>query len=380
MLITRHLRPTRWTLAFVLLAAGQVHAQSSYVLTTLKPPTSGLNRYANGNQQRTFGIDSADQVVGAAGYAAGIYLDVNGWTFKTRYDQYVVKWPASTAATVSPVKVIRAPDKNSLLLDVSTGAREVMVYSSGQAILDVATAKLGPTAPTTIELKQVNDQGVAVWWARDASTGGQGTWSAATGAVTLTPSAGLTAAPRALNSQGLVVGSVNLAGARASRAGQWLNGQWSVIDNRAGDVGSTAIEVNEQGVALVQSSTLNCKTVSYCLPIDTRYGVIANGVFSQIGGGPGEPAVTWIEATAINNQGAVVGHVRTSDTVITPARAFIWRSGVYSDLSTLMVSKGVSLPAGAVLTDALAINDKGSIVAVMQTGSTQTLVRLTAHP
>jgi probable HAF family extracellular repeat protein len=380
MLNPRHVRLARWSLVMTLLAAGQSHAQSSYALTTLKPPSGGLNRYAHGYQQRSFGIDSADQVVGPAGYAAGVYLDVNGWTFKTRYDQYVVKWPASSAASVSPVKVIRAPDKNSLLLDVSTGAKKVMVYSSGQAILDVATARLGPKVPTTIDLKQVNDLGVAVWWARDTGSSDQGTWSATTGTVTLAPAAGVVAGGRALNTQGLVVGTVTPPGARTHRAGQWLNGQWNVIDLRGGDVASEAIAVNEQGQALVQSHSVTCPDPSYCLTVDTSIGVITDGSFRQIGGGAGEPAATWLEATAINNQGVVVGHVRTSESQLTPARAFVWQNGVYSDLTRLVATKGLTLPAGAVLTDALALNDKGSIVAVMQTGSTQALVRLTARP
>jgi len=63
------------------------------------------------------------------------------------------------------------------------------------------------------------------------------------------------------------------------------------------------------------------------------------------------------------------------------SRAFIWRNGVTTDLTTWVASKGVKLPAGAVLADAYDINDAGSILAIQRASNgTLSYVRLTAKP
>jgi hypothetical protein len=62
-------------------------------------------------------------------------------------------------------------------------------------------------------------------------------------------------------------------------------------------------------------------------------------------------------------------------------RAFIWKNGVMTDLTTLVANKGVKVPAGAVFINAVSINDKGSIAAIYRdTSGELSLVRLTAKP
>jgi len=110
-------------------------------------------------------------------------------------------------------------------------------------------------------------------------------------------------------------------------------------------------------------------------------------------------------AYAINNSGVIVGaiykdkapsQVNASGTVIgivyaeppppggtyKSPRAYIWQNGQMQDLTTLVASKGVKLPAGTVLNNVVSINDQGSLVVGFEHPSTekQTYVRLQAKP
>lgn len=58
----------------------------------------------------------------------------------------------------------------------------------------------------------------------------------------------------------------------------------------------------------------------------------------------------------INNQGIIVGHTHGDTDSTTDDRAFVYRAGHATDINTL-----VSLSSGAILTDAVGINDKGQI-------------------
>jgi probable HAF family extracellular repeat protein len=92
-----------------------------------------------------------------------------------------------------------------------------------------------------------------------------------------------------------------------------------------------------------------------------------------------------VRATAMNDQGAVVGCAlsATADQRSVATRPFIWKNGVMLDLAKELAAKGVSLPAGTRWGCPLAINNSGSIVTYYYTPTlnpTVTWVRLNAKP
>lgn len=359
-------------------ASAVSHAQSSYVLTTLKPPTSGKLAATNGFLGHTFGIDASDQVVGRAAYYAGYYFDTNAPYFRTRYDPYVVRWPASTAASVLPTKVIKAPEWTYLDLSVSQDAKKVLMTSSGDSVVDVATMKAGLTIPATLDALAVNSAGTVVWNSRDGSLTTFGTWNATSGTTTFPAIQGGWAHLKSLNSKGVAVGWAQASTDPLKRAAMWVGGQLSVLDQRPG-VGSEAVLINDAGTVVAQSLQPYCHGSFYCDHYPGPQGILANGVFTPIAG-PDGPIDNQVAAQAMNNQGVVVGYLNPLDQDPAGRRGFIWRNNTLTDVTELLRSKGVALPVGAVITDVLAINDKGSMVAAMKAGNVTSLVRLSAKP
>ena len=123
--MTKHFLTRAWRPAICLLAmgvAGGVWDQSSYTMTTLKPPSGGGVGvgYAY-DLSRSYGIDASDNVVGPAYYANGWYWDSNAPHLRKRYDPYVVRWPVSAGATsIMPAKLYKALDWTYMRLDVSS--------------------------------------------------------------------------------------------------------------------------------------------------------------------------------------------------------------------------------------------------------------------
>jgi len=109
---------------------------------------------------------------------------------------------------------------------------------------------------------------------------------------------------------------------------------------------SEAVDINDLGLVLVQS--------------DNRAFLWENGVEIDLGtlGGPdpGPFAGGGTNAVALNDLGQVVG---TSETAAGTTHAFLWQSGLMTDLGTL----------GGALSDALALNNRGRVVGVSETGS-----------
>jgi hypothetical protein len=200
-----------------------------------------------------------------------------------------------------------------------------------------------------------------------------------------------------INEAGVVAGAVSTGVPQRLLAATWRNGVWQPLPQQGG-VSSTVLRVNENGQMLVMRSlTEVCRQAEsgpFCaLAAPQVFFRAANGVETAL---LGEGDSRRLGRTLMNNAGTVVGCMgpATADQLffeLTPwtnlgvcsapdARAYIWQKGVLSDLASHVASKGVKLPAGAQLTDVLAINDKGSMVARMLVGTTYSLVRLTAKP
>ena len=102
-----------------------------------------------------------------------------------------------------------------------------------------------------------------------------------------------------------------------------------------------------------------------------------------------------VSARGLNEQGLVVGAsgpvVQTSqlssqptpcaDTTPLTSRAIIWQDGQTQDLNAWVAARGLTLPAGSVLAEAIDINASNSILAVLRLADGRlTFVRLNAEP
>jgi probable HAF family extracellular repeat protein len=130
-----------------------------------------------------------------------------------------------------------------------------------------------------------------------------------------------------ISSSGQIVGwsqvdfNMSAIGIPELHAATWINSVITPLDGLGGPV-SLAIAVNDQGVAVGQS--LSADFSSHAVMWQT-------GSLSDLGTLAGDVGSL---ASSINNEGEVVG-VSFSDTF---ARAFVWKDGVMTDLNTLIPS------------------------------------------
>lgn len=402
-----------------LLICGHAMAQSSYTLSTLKSGTT--NKPLSRDQD--FFIDATHRVVARsyrdAGYQNPICIpwlvlvcSPGGRTYSTD----VLAWPASTASTVSPIALTnkrqpgatRIPATSAspsgrifltedvdLIYDTQTGA--IMAFANQFQDSVVTYDAQGNyessdlvSAFATVGRRGLDDaghlavNGVRRSYVLDLSS----RLGATTDALMDTPiqlppplPVGTDAETRvrAMASVHLLAGEVrpdaasyfdddlDLSNGRSVNPALWVNGRLQVIDRKQG----RAIGVNQAGQVLLQRP-------------NKVYSVWFNGQETAIA-----PLVSGevVVPHAINASGVVVGRSGL------PAgnypdvdgyrngKALIWRNGVSSNLNQWVASKGLKLPSGSVLEDALDINDAGSIVAVLKSsGGTRTIVRLHAKP
>lgn len=385
--------------------AGAAHAQSSYVMTTLKPAVSSKPLTAWGG---AWEIDQAGRVVADATWLTGYGFSPTALAFGPVYGTFAARWPASTAASVSPAKLF--PNANGVAALSPDGQKLVLV--NGPVLYDtVAKRTLGSMAPKSPAIHSVNNAGVVT--TESGTYVGVGdanalpaatvlvshgfTWSPTQGYKALAEGSNLGSVAHAINSTNVMAGAVTVGGQPfAHQAALWVGGALKVLP-QAADTVSVAFQINDKGQALIRRGAMAACSVFQGY---RRCQVPATAVFLRSDTGAetallapgGERSV----ATArLNNVGVVVGRyivgASPGEPQLTPVawgalatatdRAFIWQDGVFSDLTAWVTSKGLALPAGAVLIDALAINDKGSIVAQLQAADkTTSFVRLTAKP
>jgi hypothetical protein len=370
------------------LPCSQALAQSSYVLNTLVEPTAdrvGGRMFASGQYDSQFGIDANDNVLGPAQYANGYYIDTNAPHIRRRYDKWLVQWPAGTASKANASKLIKAGDWTYMQLTFAPGARKVIIYSNGSAVYDADTRKLGSKLPGAYRGVAINDQGLVLWEEAISGFGATnyGTWSAA----------GSTTFPKvpdtyntytqvaAINLAGVVVGTSYsrdiVAETYDFRTITWSGNTMAVLDNRP-DMLSQGLKINGSGQVLVSyHKRAECNAQYQCDVAPEYLGIFNGGEFTAIN----MPLVRDGNVTAggLTNRGVVFGSYRLSDSG--DGRGFIWQGGVFSDVTELVGKKGVSLPLGTVITDVLAMNEKGSMVVVTKSvRGVRGFARLVAKP
>lgn len=392
-------RAQPWAMSALVVAAcacaTAAQAQSSYSLTVLKPPSKGgvyLPDMLVAPDTQHWMINAGDQVVATVS-------DVTKYTYSIQYlfsprpvfDDYVYRWPAGTGTSVSGSRLTSSP--NALLAASGTGKK--LVLRSG--LYDLAASKaLGALPAALAKAVVVNDSGVVVAGPVYAQ---QWTPGQANG-QTLPSATGQIGEARAINASGLVAGAVVNRSNFLQQAAVWSSGAVQVMPGVSG-VSSLVTQVNDKGqMVVMRAPQLDCvdtEVIKGC-KMGPRSVFLRepNGVETALLGAGDERR---LGRMLLNNAGVVVG-CQSSPTTQVPVvngfsllsptldqsscldggRAYIWQKGVLSDLTTYVTSKGVKLPAGAVLTDVVAINDKGSLVAQMNVGTAKSLVRLTAKP
>jgi probable HAF family extracellular repeat protein len=162
---------------------------------------------------------------------------------------------------------------------------------------------------------------------------GQTTWLGTLG--------GAGSVANAIAADGSIVGSADTLTPGIRHAFVWRNGALADLGTRA-DGSSQARAVAEGGWIVGDSAVDGAAPRAYAWH---------RGVLIELGtlGGPGS------SAAGVNAKGAIVGTAQRADGT---DAAFVWQGGTMEDLNALAV-----LPEGALLTDAVAINDAGRIVA-----------------
>lgn len=357
---------------------GNAHAQSSYVLTNLSEPFLGKH----GIDEIGGDIDFQNRVTATARYLSGFSLYSWGQNPGPSYTEYVARWGASTATSVSPSKLIskagyfdhQSPDGSKVFVVASMSPTQYYDTVKGQFVPIPA-----PSNAAQWSIRSIDDSGAMVGnaylYLSNPST-------SALRAVRWVPGA---AAPEILpigaqynrsgasfiNRQGDVLGEVGELGSERLRAAIWhASGTFEVLNNDP-DTTTRPYGLSDSGDALVWMDNTRTATQGYA--------VISNGVVKPVE--PLNPAHQ-ISRFTLNANGVLVGRITDfSLPVGFRERGFIWKDGVLTDLTAWVTAKGVKLPQGTVVAIPWHINAQGSILATLRdaTGKTS-LARLTARP
>lgn len=371
------LRPVFWALALAG-SVGAAQAQSSYALTKLGEPFLGKHDI----YERPGQLDSQNRVSGSGRYVSGFRLYNWGAEPGFTYTTHVVRWPASTAASITPAKLVnetgsfghQSPDGSKVFLLASANPGQYYDTVKRQF---VTVPQPGNSAYS--DARSINDSGAM------AGTGQVYVNDSAPAAIRALRWAPGGAAPDVLpigdqfnrstasfiNRSGAAVGDVVEAESGLTRAAIWRESGAFEILNQAPDTNSGTLGVSDAGDVLVWSRKVGTPSSSYA--------VIGHGVAKTI---DAPTAGDQPRPTSINIHGVVVG------VVTQPAapegfreRAFIWKDGLLTDLTAWVTAKGLKLPQGSVISGAWQVNAQGSILASLRSADGKVvLVRLTAKP
>lgn len=376
-------------------ATWPVHAQTSYSLSVLKPPgnlsLSPFGRWA---------IDDQNAVTTTTYWVAGFNLNPFGLAplgpvLKT----FITRWLPSTASSVSAGKLYAQPVSSGVLGVSPDGTKVAM---SGSYYDTVTRKETQLVALNGGSVSSFNNSGVGAAELRidpapgsSASTYQPGTWRIGDGYQALPQGGFVIGGTWAINARSDVVGWLRDEQGRYSGA-MWLDGQLQVVAPLPGQ-SADVWAINDAGQAVVR------RWASACVPsvratgyLDCNDGLKQYALRQPDGSErPIEPAAGQaIGLVRLTAQGDVLGcmvppgepdaqtgyALRPPECSNAKARAFIWSGGTMQDLTAVARAKGAKLPTGAVLTDVLAANARGSFVARMLAadGKTVSFVRLTA--
>lgn len=342
---------------------GQAAAQSSFTVSTLKPTATGATMFPSC-------INERDEVFGNADYYKRTVFSFSPPGFVKLYDEYAAKWATTAAATVSPTKA------DTKAGEAQYGPRCGRLHN-GVRLVDPVTAKV-TTLPAAMSFGPPNDAGTQVLQ-----------WGLGTGTTYWTPSKGVQslAAPgyqqpygAALNNVGDVVGSVQVGSTNVYKAALWVGGtQFQLVSPSFGD-STSGVAINDARQLLISTQVL-VQEGTDTLRV-AKLAVWDQGVLKPLLA-PGDGR--YAKQGVINNKGTVTASVGQEPlpNVYAPPdmRAVIWQNGVLSDLTAYVNARGAKLPAGTVVEAVLAMNDKGSMLAVLRTETLQySVVRFTAKP
>lgn len=407
----KHTARQTWLVGCLALAALTAQAQTSYVLTTLKPATSSVPL----PRSQQFVLENTDRVVSHTDYEQGYRWPmciptIGCFAGGKTYAPYAAYWPASTAASVAPVKISSVVLQGIASAKAFTGEVGVAVSPNGRLfagasdalVFNDAGALIGMTNQVvdefgirgqfnqgTVPKRGIDNRGVVVvnqygkTYLWDLSSRlNRTTDTTLNDTMPLQPTIDRQGYPGArvndMTSTDWMVGEVwpqneDIIGECRDDSSDrcwptvWQNGQMRLIDQRVGRIVAT----NASRQLLIQR-------------LADVYTVWTNGTEKTIAPlTPGHFAVP----SGINAAGVVVGRSGSNATNMPDivkyagGRAFIWINGSTQDLTNYVNARGAKLPSGSVLEDARAINDKGSIVAVLRNWlGTRSTVRLTAKP
>ncbi len=361
-----------------------VQAQTAYSLTTLKPASSMAQ--ADVSRSTSWVIDNSNRVVNDVAWLAGYGYSIVTFKFQFRFENFVSRWPASTASSVGPAKL--DPQRTNLLQAVSPNGQYALIENNVFNTVSKLRTPLNP-APIgngTVWARAVNDAGVVAATQFNAHSVSQPlapnqvplVWVAGTGlsALPLGSAGGGQAA--AINARGDVAGDVQDAATGQPTAAWWVNGQLNTLPP-VPNTSSRALAIDNSGRLIVARGRWTCNTtVAFpsCTEItDSQVVREPNGTETTVM----VNGVTVPSDVHLNGAGLVYGNLHDSNGGI--AQAFVWINGQAQNLTSYVTSKGAKLPTGATLTQVHSINDQGSVVAIMLGADKKTvsIVRLTAR-
>ena len=408
---TNHPALKTWLMGGLALLALAAQAQTSYVMTTLKPAASSAPM-PSGQQ---YVLENTDRVVSHSDYELGYRWPmciplVGCFAGAKTYTTNAAYWPASTATSVAPVKMssVGLQDISSSQASygevgvavspdgrIFAGAPDPMVFNASGVLIGMPNQVAGEYDirgqfnQGKVPKRGIDNRGVVVV----NQYGEIYLWdlSSRLNRTTDTTLDDTMPFQPTLDKQGYrgarvndmigigwmvgevwpqsdqVIGECRDDGIASCWPTVWENGRLRVIDQRIGRIVAT----NPQRQLVIER-------------LNNVYTVWTNGTEKTIAPlTPGHFAVP----SGINAAGVVVGRSGSSIDYApglykyAGGRAFIWTNGSTQDLTNYVNARGAKLPSGSVLEDARAINDKGSIVAVLRNWlGTRSTVRLTARP
>ena len=302
---------------------------AEYQLLLLGSPSSGFNS--------GFGINSSGTVVGGGANSPGFIF--NGTQFLT-------------LPQIIPGPVVTGP-----LRAITSQGLAVGQIGGGAAFWDGVTLQR-PANPRGVDSSiafAVNSSGIATGTVSTTSTRETFvvTWDTTqenaeptvlVGLDPVTPFGGQSSFALGITDDGRVVGwSTNALSQQ--RPVVWTNGALSQLPLGSATSGGVR--------ATTPDGTIMVGTITGSNGF-SQASIWSNGTLSLLETPPG---TFQSFALGLNAQGSIVGGVRLSNNG--PSLAAVWRNGQLSDLNTLVDT--TSLPSGAFLSDARAINDNGLI-------------------
>lgn len=360
-------------------------AQSGYVMTTLKPAATAKP----GGQAM---LDSKNRATGVLGYYAGSDVYAYFFTKSTQgsYTDYVSRWPASTSATLTPSKLYSqtarllgmSPDGNKLLLSTGTSS---LIYDTVAAkpvsVPPLDSVSAATCASAVASVLQVNDTGwIAGRCALPQEAGAATNAPLRSRAVRWLPGKPGQMLPLGpefssstasyINAKGVVAGTVTERDTGLEHVAIWATDGLPTVWANEPDVASFPAGIDDAGRVLIRRFRSGESAPSYAIADNGAMRAITSSL----------PDVSALNVQGISPNGVVLGMGVSSTRGV---RAFIWRDGTFTDLTDLVRSKGVSMPAGAFLSNVWSMNAQGSFMAnyiLSETAATSAMVRFTAKP